>query len=72
MLERVRNGFRALEASAITAADLHELIEHYRRAARKLEKFCGSNGSAWERAARVLVELEESGEDLDWWARGAR
>jgi len=72
LLERVRSGFRALDANEITAADLHELIEQYRRAARELEKFCGSSGSAWESAARVLVGLQESGEDVDWWARGAR
>ena len=72
LLERVRDGFRALDANEIAAADLHELIEHYRRAARELEKFCGSNGSAWEGAARVLVGLNETGEHVDWWARGAR
>lgn len=72
LLERVRDGFRALDANDVTAADLHEVIEQYRRAARELEKFCGSSGSAWEGAARVLAGLQETGEHVDWWARGAR
>lgn len=71
LLEQVRDGFRALDADEIAAADLHELIEQYRRAARELEKFCGSSGSAWEGAARVLAGLEATGEQVDWWARGA-
>jgi hypothetical protein len=53
LLERVRGGFRALDAGEVAPVDLDELIAHYSRAARKLEQFCGLSGSGWERAARA-------------------
>jgi hypothetical protein len=71
LLERVRGGFRALDAGEIAPLDLDELIAHYSRAASKLEQFCGSSGSGWERAARVLVDSDEPG-GVDWWEAAAR
>jgi hypothetical protein len=55
----------------IAPLDLDELIAHYSRAASKLEQFCGSSGSGWERAARVLVDSDEPG-GVDWWEAAAR
>lgn len=72
LLEKLRAGFAALDRGEITPLDLDELIEHYRRAARLLERFCGASGSGWERAARALVGQRADGEETDWWEAGAR
>jgi hypothetical protein len=70
LLEKVRAGFDALDGGEIAPLDLDELIEHYRRSAGELERFCGSSGSGWERAARALVRLRAEGEQPDWWEAG--
>jgi hypothetical protein len=72
LLEKVRAGFNALDAGEIAPIDLDELIAHYGRAARKLERFCGSRGSDWERAARALARFDRPREDVDWWDAAAR
>jgi hypothetical protein len=72
LLETVRAGFDALDRGEITPLECDELIEHYRRSARALERFCGASGSGWERAARSLVGLRADGEEPDWWEAGAR
>jgi hypothetical protein len=42
------------------------------RSVRELWKFCGSSGSQWEHAARVVRGMRADGEEVDWWAAGAR
>ena len=59
LLERVRDGFRRLDAGEIDAFELDDLIHRYKRSARELWKFCGSSGSGWERAAGTLKYLRE-------------
>ena len=71
LLERVRDGFRRLDAGEIDAFELDDLIHRYKRSARELWKLCSSSGSGWERAAGNLKYLREQGEELpDWWAAG--
>ena len=72
LLEHVRTGFAQLDAGEIDPFELDDLIHHYKRSARELWKFCGSSGSQWERAARTLAFLRDSGEEPDWWQAGAR
>ena len=55
LLEKLQTGFDALDRGEIAPLELDDLIEHYRRSARALERFCGTSGSGWERAARALV-----------------
>jgi hypothetical protein len=71
LLEHVRAGFARLDAAEIDPFELDDLIHHYKRSARELWKFCGSSGSDWERAVRMLAFLRDSGEDPDWWQAGA-
>jgi hypothetical protein len=70
LLEHVREGFARLDGGEIDAFELDELIHRYKRSARELWKFCGSSGSGWERAVRMLEFLRESGEEPDWWSAG--
>jgi hypothetical protein len=71
LLERVRAGFASLDAGEIDAFELDDLIQHYKRSARELWKFCGSSGSDWERAVQTLQFLRDSGDEPDWWQAGA-
>ena len=71
LLEHVRTGFARLDAGEIDPFELDDLIHHYKRSARELWKFCGSSGSEWERAARTLAFLCDSGDEPDWWQAGA-
>jgi hypothetical protein len=71
LLERVREGFRKLDADEIDPFELDELIHHYKRSAQKLWSFCGSSGSGWEHAALTLEWWREQGEqEPDWWEAG--
>jgi hypothetical protein len=70
LLEHVREGFTRLDCGEIDAFELDELIQRYKRAARELWKFCGSSGSGWERAVKMLEFLREAGEEPDWWSAG--
>ena len=54
LLERVREGFRRLDAGEIDAFELDELIHRYKRSARELWKFCGQTGGQWLTAARTI------------------
>ena len=66
-----REGFARLDAGEIDPFELDDLIHHYKRSARKLWSFCGSTGSQWEHADRMLKFLRESGQEPDWWQAGA-
>ena len=70
LLEHVREGFARLDRGEINAFELDELIHRYKRSARELWKFCGSSGSDWERAAKMLTFLRSDGEEPDWWRAG--
>jgi hypothetical protein len=71
LLARVREGFARLDAGEIDAFELDELIHRYKRSARELWRFCGQTASGWVSAARMVLSLEQQGEDLpDWWAAG--
>jgi hypothetical protein len=71
LLERIREGFRKLDAGEIDPFELDELIHHYKRSAQKLWSFCGSSGSGWEHAALALEWWREQGEqEPDWWEAG--
>jgi hypothetical protein len=71
LLMRVREGFVRLDAGEIVVFDLDEMMQHYKRSAAELWKFCGSSGGAWLRAARTLAFLREQGDEPDWWEAGA-
>ena len=70
LLEHVRDGFTRLDRGEIDAFELDELIHRYKRSARELWKFCGSSGSGWERAVKMLAFLREDGDEPDWWSAG--
>ena len=70
LLERVREGFAQLDADTIDAFELDSLIHRYGRCARELRRFCGSRPEEWELAARTLAQLNEQGEEIDWWEAG--
>ena len=71
LLERVRDALARLDAGELGVFDVDALIERYDRAARKLQAFCGSTGSDWERAADMLEFMRENGETHDWWDAAA-
>ena len=71
LLERVRQGFEQLDAGEIDEFELDSLIHHYKRSAAKLWAFCGSTGSQWLHAARMLRYLREHDDEPDWWEAGA-
>jgi len=68
-----RRSCRGARATAgeIDAFGLDDLIQHYKRSALELWKFCGSSGSDWERAASALAYCQEQGDEPDWWQAGA-
>jgi len=70
LLEHVREGFARLDRGEIDAFELDDLIHRYKRSARELWKFCGSSGSDWERAVKMLAFLRENDEEPDWWSAG--
>jgi hypothetical protein len=71
LLERVREGFADHDAGELDAFDLDDLIHRYKRAARELWKFCGSvTGSRAGSIARMLEDMQERDERIDWWERG--
>ena len=73
LLGHVREGFEQLDRGEIDPFELDELIHRYKRSAQKLWSFCGSGGSAWERAALTVEWWREHGEEeTDWWAAGER
>jgi hypothetical protein len=63
LLDRVRDGFKRLDAGELDPFELDELIHRYKRSAQKLWSFCGSSGSGWERAALHLEGLRDQGEE---------
>lgn len=73
LLGHVREGFERMDAGEISPFELDELIHHYKKSAQALWSFCGSRGSDWDRAVRMLEFLRKEGEDPpDWWAAGER
>jgi hypothetical protein len=68
LLEHVRAGLARYDAGQITAFDVDEIIHHYTRAARELWKFCAVTGSHVEMAAATLMQMQQDGEERDWWA----
>lgn len=71
LLEHVRTGFAAYDASQIDAFELDELIHRYKCATIELWKFCGSTGSQIAMAGRTIELMTQEGEAIDWWERGA-
>ena len=72
LLEHVRDGFAQLDAGAIDAFGLDDLIHRYKRAAKDLWLFCGATDGQVLQAARGLEFSRSHGEEPDWWARSAR
>lgn len=71
LLERVRDGFERYDAGELDAFELDELIHRYKKATRELWKLCGNiTGSRAGIVARTLEEVQERGEEIDWWERG--
>ncbi len=68
LLEHVRAGLAQYDAGQITAFDVDEIIHHYTRAAGELWKFCALTGSHVEMTAATLMEMQQDGEERDWWA----
>ena len=71
LLEHVRDGLARLDRGEIDVFEVDALIERYDLAARKLQAFCGSTGSDWERAAGMLEVMRDNGETHDWWDAAA-
>jgi hypothetical protein len=71
LLEHVRRGFDRLDRGEIDVFDLDDVVQRYRKAATKLQEFCGSSGAQWEHAAGMLELLRGRGEEPDWWEAGA-
>jgi len=63
-LDRYRDG-------EVDAYAVDETIHQYHRAAQELWKFCwsGGVGANTEIVARMLEQLTEAGETVDWWER---
>ena len=71
LLDHVRDGLARLDRGEIDVFEVDALIERYDLAARKLQAFCGSTGSDWERAAGMLEFMRDNGETHDWWDAAA-
>jgi hypothetical protein len=68
LLNRVRDGFVALDEGAIDECELDGLIYRYKRAADALWKFCNGSKAELRAQAERLVSL---GDGPDWWAASA-
>lgn len=68
LLEHVRAGLAKYDAGRITAFDVDEIIHHYTRAARELWTFCAATGRHVEMTAATLLQMQQDGEERDWWA----
>jgi hypothetical protein len=72
LVEHVRAGLARYDAGEITGFDLDEIIHHYTLAARELWKFCGTTGSQVQRTAALLFQMQQDGDEPDWWATARR
>ncbi len=71
LLEHLRDGFHRYEAGELNAFEFDAVVHHYTRAARELWKFCGDlSGANAAFTARVLRQVGEEAETVDWWERG--
>jgi hypothetical protein len=63
--------FRAGDIDAFAAEDI---LDQFHRAAGALWKFCwaGSGAAHTRSAAQTIEQRAASGQDTDWWQRGAR
>jgi hypothetical protein len=70
LLEHLRDGFHRYEQGELDAFELDAVIHQYTGAARELWKFCGDlSGAAAASTARVLREMRQEAEQVDWWER---
>jgi hypothetical protein len=67
LLEHVRAALARYDAGEMSAFDVDEIIHQYTRAARELWKFCGVTGSQIKMTAATLVQLQQDGQERDWW-----
>jgi hypothetical protein len=70
LLEHLRDGVRRFEKGELDAFGLDVVVHQYTRAARELWKFCGDrSGASVAFNARVLRQMGEQAENVDWWER---
>ena len=71
LIEHVAEELDRYRAGEVDAYAVDETIHHYHRATQELWKFCwsGGVGANIEIVARMLEQLTEDGQTLDWWER---
>jgi hypothetical protein len=71
LIEHVAEELDRYRAGEVDAYAVDETIHQYHRAAQELWKFCwsGGVGANTEIVARMLEQLTEAGETVDWWER---
>jgi predicted TPR repeat methyltransferase len=74
LVEHVADAVDRFRAGELDAYAVDEVLHQYQRAARELWKFCwlAGAGAGVELTARVLRDMADEGESIDWWTRGAR
>jgi hypothetical protein len=72
LIEHVANAIDTYRAGDSDAFKVEGIIHQYHQAATELWKFCwAGSGSHIRTAAHVIEHNAESGQVIDWWARGA-
>jgi hypothetical protein len=71
LVEHVADAVDRFRAGELDAYAVDEVLHQYRRAARELWKFCwlAGAGAGVELTARVLRDMADEGESIDWWTR---
>ena len=71
LIEHVAEELDRYRAGEVDAYAVDETIHQYHRAVQELWKFCwsGGVGANTEIVARMLEQLTEAGETVDWWER---
>jgi hypothetical protein len=66
-VDRFRVG--EVDAVAVDAFAVDDVLHHYKRAARELWKFCWLAGASVgvERTARLRRNMDAEGDIMDWW-----
>ena len=71
LIEHVAEEFDRYRAGQVVAYAVDETVHQYHRASQELWKFCwsGGVGANIEIVARMLEQLAEDGQTVDWWER---
>ncbi|MGW5107587.1 hypothetical protein [Nocardia sp. NPDC004123] len=71
LIEHVGQAVDRFRASEQDAFEVDAVIHRFHRAARQLWSFCAQSGAQVESTAHLIQRMDEDGEDIDWWQRGA-